>query len=77
MKWWILLHEGLHFLWSFRSRKYMRWRLGTVYGSWRKEPDGVMVPKTDRELLMDLWRDRKSIPNFLYWRRKMRQQKKR
>ncbi len=80
---WLVITEGIHFLWTFRSRRfwslfskeYWVWRLGTVYGQWKKEEDGVVVKKTFRELLLNVWQDRHRVPEFLYWRRQMRRKK--
>lgn len=65
----VALVEGTRFLWAFRraSRAYWRWRLGTIYGSF----DGNGTPRPLRELVRDLWRDRRRAVAFLLWRRGM------
>jgi hypothetical protein len=63
--------EGIAFLWSVRKARgpYIQWRLGTLYGSFDR---ATGQPRPIRDLLDCLWRDRKSVTEFLLWRRKMR-----
>jgi hypothetical protein len=63
--------EGVLFLWSVRKAKmsYIHWRLGTLYGSFERDTG---QPRTIKELLDCLWRDRANITRFLLWRREMR-----
>lgn len=63
--------EGISFLWSMRKAKapYIHWRLGTLYGSFDK---ATGKPRPIRDLLGCLWRDRRSVAEFLLWRRRMR-----
>jgi len=66
----VVVIEGLSFLWDHRNvtAAYVRWRLGTLYGSFT--PSGGDRPM--RELLRDLWRDRRSVVDYLLWRRGMK-----
>lgn len=66
----IALAEGAHFLWRFRraSPAYVRWRLGTIYGSFDRETGRE---RTVRELLGDLARDWRQAFRFLLWSRDM------
>ena len=63
--------EGVHFLWTHRKAtpEYVRWRLGTIYGSFDKASGG---PRLMRELLRALWNDRRAVVSFLRWRRAVR-----
>lgn len=68
--------EGVRFYNKIRPRwrllpshDFLRWRLGTVYGSF----DSVTgKPRKVRDLLRDLWRDRERVMEFLLWCRQMR-----
>lgn len=62
--------EGISFLWDHRNATaaYVRWRLGTLYGSFT--PAGEDRPM--RELLRALWGDRRNVVDYLLWRRGMR-----
>lgn len=70
MKIFVVLVEGLRFLWRFRKAKpvYWKWRLGTLYGTFRS--DGT--ERSLKELVKDLWKDRERAISFLFWRRRMR-----
>lgn len=84
MKLWrlfIVLIEGARFYNKIRprwrllpSRDFLRWRLGTVYGSFDQATGG---PRKIRHLLRDLWRDRAKAAEFLLWCRQMRLAEKR
>jgi hypothetical protein len=55
---------------SFTAVAYLKWRLGTVYGSF-VEP-GSIAERPLRALLRDLWNDRERAAKFLVWARDMR-----
>lgn len=65
-----ILAEGARFLWRHRraSAAYVRWRLGTLYGSFVADGE----PRPMKELLRALWRDRRGAVRYLLWRRRMR-----
>lgn len=74
-----MIWQGLAFLWTLRPRlrrwrawwpsllAWLHWRLGTVYGSF----DAEGRPRPVRELLRDLWNDRRQARRFLLWRREL------
>ncbi len=81
----LILIEGLRFLWTIRDRErflpipskyYLWWRLGTVYGlqPTGKDcyPDGTLPPKAFKDLLHEVWEDRDRVASHLLWRRQMR-----
>lgn len=71
----LVLIEGARFYWSiclkrrlWPSRAYLHWRLGTLYGTFDR---ATGEPRPLRDLLLDLWRDRRNAVKFLLWRRSL------
>ena len=59
----------------FSALIYLKWRLGTVYGTF--VAPGSIEERPLRQMLLDLWNDRERAAKFLVWAGEMRRLRRR